>query len=95
MENRKIWKIVADRIYSGFLVLCFLSLFYVGAEYLVKMVVVGILKEQSTVYMVHGDQNTCRGAIDADGNKTTCEEAMKDGNYRIEWNAPNSLRATE
>jgi len=46
--------------------------------------------EIPTVYMTHGDQDTCTKAKDAQGKSISCEEAMM-GVYHTVWIAPKTL----
>jgi len=46
--------------------------------------------QRPTVYMVHGDQDTCVKAEDAQGKSISCEEALR-GGYHTEWIAPKTL----
>lgn len=87
MENRR-KKSIADKLFFIFLFLIVGTGLFIGTKHLVKKVVLKIA-EQPTVYMVYGE-DTCRGAIDARGNATTCEEAMKVPHH-TEWHAHETL----
>lgn len=88
MNRRK--RSIADKLFFLFLLLIVGTGFFVGTKLLVKKVVVKAI-EMPTVYMVHGDTDTCIKAKNAQGKAISCAEAMKDGNYHIEWNAPKTL----
>lgn len=88
-QNRRIKKRFIDKLYSLFVALIIIAGFFAIGQYLGKVVVRA--SQVPTVYMIHGDKDTCRDAIDAQGNPTTCKEAMKDGRFNRVWVAPKTL----
>ena len=87
MNRRK--RSIVNKLFFSILFLAVFAGLLAGTKHLVKKVVIKIA-EQPTVYMVHGDIDTCVKAKNVQGMHISCTEAMKDGNYHIEWNAPKT-----
>ena len=84
MENRR-KKSIAGKLF-------FISLFVVVFATATTYIMTVVIEETQTptVYMTHGDQDTCVKAKDAQGMHISCAEAMK-GAYHTEWVASKEL----